>query len=306
MRLRAPVQNDLNAVFALMAARDTADIGAPDYTLEDLTEEWGLSEVDLSRDVVVAELDARGPAGEIVGYAIVRSVGTLAIVAPDHEGQGIGAQLLAWVEGRARERGEERHRQWVAASNERGCALLLGAGYEPVRSYWRFVRPLDGGEAISVSPPPAGVRLRALDPAADAATLHALHDTTFGGNPDYRSESPEAFREEHLRAHDLDPELSRIAERDGELVGYLLARRWASEGVTFIDLLGVHPAHRGAGLATALLQSTFSLGAQRGLREVQLGVASDNPRALRLYERCGMSPRFRFDTFERPVDAAAS
>ncbi len=301
MRLRAPVRDELNAVFALMAARDIADIGAPDYTLEDLAEEWDLSEVDLARDVVVAESDATSIAGGIVGYAIVRSVGTLAIVAPDHEGQGIGAQLLAWVERRARERGDERYRQWVAASNERGCALLLRAGYEPVRSYWRFVRPLAGAEPTAVPSPPAGMRLRALDPVADAATLHALHAATFGGNPDYHSESPEAFREEHLGAHDLDWELSRVAERDGTPIGYLLARHWAGEGVTFIDLLGVHPAHRGAGLATALLHSTFSLAAEKGLREVQLGVASDNPGALRLYERCGMTPRFRFDTFERPT-----
>jgi hypothetical protein len=41
--------------------------------------------------------------------------------------------------------------------------------------------------------------------------------------------------------------------------------------------------------------------ASAGLREAQLGVASDNPRALRLYERVGMSARFRVDTYQRPV-----
>lgn len=35
------------------------------------------------------------------------------------------------------------------------------------------------------------------------------------------------------------------------------------------------------------------------LSQVQLGVASDNPTALRLYKRCGMTKRFRYDTYER-------
>jgi len=39
--------------------------------------------------------------------------------------------------------------------------------------------------------------------------------------------------------------------------------------------------------------------AAAGLREAQLGVASDNPRALGLSERCGMTARFSADTYER-------
>lgn len=45
--------------------------------------------------------------------------------------------------------------------------------------------------------------------------------------------------------------------------------------------------------------------AAAGLMEAQLGVASDNPNALRLYERVGMSPRLRFYTYERPLPARA-
>lgn len=71
-----------------------------------------------------------------------------------------------------------------------------------------------------------------------------------------------------------------------------------------MDLLGVHPNHRSRRLGTALLQNAFVHFAAAGLREAQLGVASDNPQALRLYERCGMTPRFRIVTFERPAVGA--
>jgi RimJ/RimL family protein N-acetyltransferase len=43
--------------------------------------------------------------------------------------------------------------------------------------------------------------------------------------------------------------------------------------------------------------------AEAGLREVRLGVASYNPRALHVYERLGMTERFRFDSYERLTGA---
>ena len=94
MRLRAPVPDDAPAVLAVIAARDTADLGAPDCTLGDLRDEWRLSDFDLASDAVVVEAEDR----RIVGYSIVRGYGTLAVVAPEAEGQGVGALLLPWAE----------------------------------------------------------------------------------------------------------------------------------------------------------------------------------------------------------------
>lgn len=296
MRLRPAVPEDADAVLAVLHARDLADLGVTDYTLEDLNEEWCLTEVDLTRDSVVAETDT----GEIVGYGLIRSAGTIAVVTPAYEGRGIGAHLLAWAERRARERGDHRYRQWIAAGAERARGLLLGAGYEPERSYWRMFRALDG--PLNPPSPPPGITLRALDVEADAERVHGLNEASFGANPDYRPESYAEFREQHLHAHDLTPEMSCLAADGDVLVGFLIARSWTGEGVGYVDLLGVHPAYRGRGLATSMLLTAFARFAADGLREAELGVASDNPRALRLYERCGMTPRFRMDTFQRPVD----
>jgi mycothiol synthase len=297
MEFCAPVPGDAPAVLALLAARDTADIGAPDYTLADLHDEWRASDFELTADALVVETED----GSMAGYAALLRTGTEAVVAPDHEGRGIGVRLLEWAERRDRERGRKQHRQWVAAGNARGRTLLLAAGYRPERSYWRMSRSLDdvaGGDLR-----PVDVAMRQLNVTADAEAVYALNEASFAANADYRPESYAAFCQEHLQAHDLDPELSCVLEQLDPPVGFLLARRWPDERVGFVDLLAVHPDHRDRGLGSAMLRTAFARFAAAGLREAQLGVASDNPRALRLYERCGMTPRFRFDTFERSLAA---
>jgi mycothiol synthase len=293
------------AVLAVLTAREAADIGAPDYTLSGLRDEWRLSDLDLATDAVVAE----APDGEIAGYAIVRRPGTLAVVAPEHEGQGIGTKLLRWSERRAREQGRLRYRQWIAANNHRARELLVAAGYERRRSYWRMTRALGAAnssrrrDAPDAPDLPSGYHHRSVNVARDGEAVHALDDVCFAGSSDHEPGPFEAFAEEHLKAHDFDPTASLVIERGDELAGYLLARRWRGESVGFVDLLGVHPEHRGRGIGTWLLLSAFTRFAAAGLREAQLGVASDNPRALRIYERAGMHPRFRFDTYERCAQA---
>src|SRR5205823_2166026 len=158
MRFRVPVPEDAASVLALVVARDMVDLGAPDYTLEDLRDAWSRSDFDLAADAIVAETDD----GAVVGYAVIEGPGTMAIVAPEHEGRGIGARLLEWSERRDRELGRSRHRQGAASGNMRARALLLGAGYEPSaellapgtspRRLWRSERATGGSEAASVEP----------------------------------------------------------------------------------------------------------------------------------------------------------
>src|SRR5262249_33188416 len=113
MELRAPRPEDAEPVLAVHAARDVADLGAPQITLEDILQDWRSSELDLSADARVAEHE-----GTICGYAVVRRSGSLGLVAPDHEGRGIGSRLLAWAEERERERATRPHRQLVVAGND--------------------------------------------------------------------------------------------------------------------------------------------------------------------------------------------
>ena len=287
----------MTAVHEVLAARDLADLGFSDHTLDDVRDEWRASDVDLGADAQVVEADD----GRIVAYAIAGRPGAIAAVIPHYEGQGIGTRLLDWVERRQRGQGRPRHRQWIAGTNARARKLLVDAGYQPERSYWRMVRTLTG-ESGAAPAPPSGLVFRSVDASRDAAALHELDSISFATNADYVPHTLTTFLEEHLGAHDFDAELSYLAERQGRPVGFLLSRRW-EDGVGYVDLLGVHPEYRGRGLGTALLRRAFATFAAAGLREAQLGVASDNPGALRLYERVGMVQRFRYDTYERPIRA---
>jgi mycothiol synthase len=296
MRFRAPDPADAPAVLAVLTARDRADLGETEYTLEDLLDEWQGSDLDLKQGARVVEVEN----GRIAAYAVVRRPGTLAVVDPGEERRGIGSRLLEWTESRDRERGRDVHRQWVAGTNASARALLTSAGYHRARSYWRMVRSL--ADAPPDLDAPAGFALRAVDPLHDVLAIHAVDAASFSSAPDYVPESLAEFIEEHLEAHDFDPGLSRVATEDERIVGFLLAGRRPEEGVGWVDILAVEPAYQDRGLGSALLRSAFAAFAQAGLREARLGVASYNARGLHVYERVGMTARHRFDIYERPVD----
>jgi mycothiol synthase len=297
MRLRSPTVDDAPVVCALIARRDAVDFGitgAAERTVEDMLHGWQAPGFTLATDAVLAE-----HGDEPVGYGVVSDRGSFAIVVPEHEGQGVGTALLAWVEQREREVGRPVHRQWYAGSNEPARALLAAAGYAFVRSYVRMGVSLNQLDGVPVLP--AGFTLRAPDPDRDAFALHALDDTSFAAIPDYQPEPLEVFRSQHLLNPEFDPALSRVAVRDGRIAGFLIASRMANGETGHVDILAVGPEHQRRGIGRALLLDAFARFAVAGLLDAELVVASDNPRARALYEQVGMRPRFRRDAVERSM-----
>jgi mycothiol synthase len=305
MRLRAPVPADLEAVHAVLLARDIADLGAPDYKLDDLRDEWRSPEFDLGADARLAQENS----GTVVGWAETRRQGGFAVVAPAAEGRGIGTALLRWLEAREREQGRPVHRQLVAATNLTGQRLLSDAGYELAWSSQLLRRGLDqppAGPTTATAVAPPGVELRRLHPDGDAAQVHAVDAAAFTGQPGYEPASLDVFVDEELHSHDLDLGLSLVAERDGRIAGFLLARRREPEHVGFIEVLAVDPAEQGRGIGSALLATAIAAFAAAGLSAAELSVSSRNPRALGLYERNGLTERHRFEIYEKAATAGSS
>ena len=208
--LRHPTPEDADAVLAVIVARDVADLGRPDYTLEDLHADWTLPGIDPRLDAWVV------PEGErLVGYAFLDDRGAaLVSVAPDAEGRGIGTALRGAAEARAAARGEALVRQYVPVANEQARALLLEAGYWPVHHYFRMRIGL-----AAAPPPPAEVPVRRFDPERDAPPVHALVQDAFAQLEGNVPQTLDAWRAAKIAKRGWDPALWLLAEDDDGLAG---------------------------------------------------------------------------------------
>lgn len=280
MRLRPATPADAQAATDLYIAGDVEEVGEVDYTLGDLQDEWG--ELDLAKDTLIVTDDA----GTIVGAAHFRGTDLFGQVDPSRKGEGFGSAILAWAHARARERGATRIRQGVGDRGHTSRALLEANGYAKVRSYWRMARATTPGERADET------GLRAVD-GDDADNLYEIHEAAFSRNPDYEPKTRSEWIATAFNGHDVDHARSRTAPGQG----FALVRSW-DDGTLYIPLLAVHPDHQGHGLGARLLQAVF---ADAQGRTVTLNVASDNPNAVKLYERVGMRQVWRVDDYQKAL-----
>jgi ribosomal protein S18 acetylase RimI-like enzyme len=125
-------------------------------------------------------------------------------------------------------------------------------------------------------------------------------------------ESPEAFgstidRERARTPADwqkwLSPSATFLLETDGGAQGIVAGVPDATDtAVVHLMAMWVHPALRGSGAASALVQSVLDWAEARRASLVRLDVIEDNLRARRLYERHGFRPTGHITT--RPRDGA--
>src|SRR5579862_7734088 len=83
-------------------------------------------------------------------------------------------------------------------------------------------------------------------------------------------------------------ETSFAAERDGELVGFLVGFLSQSRpGEAYIHFVGVHPAERGRGLGRQLYQRFFAAARARGATLVRAVTAPVNHGSVRFHPQLG-------------------
>ena len=129
--------------------------------------------------------------------------------------------------------------------------------------------------------------------ADDAPALHAITNRAFAGDGSYEPKSEEEWTRREFNGHDVVHDLSRTAPGRG----YALVRTW-DQDTLYVPLLAVDPDHQGQGLGQRLLKAVFA--AADG-RTVTLNVASDNPNAVKLYERVGMKQAWRVDDYQKAL-----
>jgi mycothiol synthase len=294
MQLRAPTLDDARDVLDLIVARDIADLGRPDYTLEDVQNDWASPLLDLRRDAWLAVDDAGLP----LGYALLDDRGAaLVTVPPASEGRGVGTALRVAAESRAIERGEALCRQFVPAGNELARAHLLDAGYWPAYSYFRLAM-----ELADVAPAPADVVVRQFSRGIDDAPVHALIDEAFAAIPGNMAQSLESWQAAKIEKQGWDPSLWLLHEDASGVAGIVLGERW-EEGTGYVDFLAVAPRARRQGLGRAMLLHGLNALKDAGLVRAELSVQGENESAIALYESVGMRPISTTERWEKPLRA---
>lgn len=285
--LRPPEHADAESVLRVILARDVADLGVPDFTLDDLRADWATPGLDLRQDVRVADGD-----GEIRGYAILLGDDAVVVVHPEAEGEGTGTVLRRWVEARASERGTAVLRQFAYGANDGARRLLRAAGYAPAQHYFRLRADLSG------VPPPTDVPLRAFEPA-DAEAVHRLIEDAFTEIEGHTPMTLEEWRRKGIEKAGHDAALWLVAEDEG-IVGAALGERWEG-GTGYVAELAVAGRARGRGLGRALLLGLFDAFRRAGLEHAELSVHGRNRGALALYESVGMRTTWEAERWEKAL-----
>jgi ribosomal protein S18 acetylase RimI-like enzyme len=137
------------------------------------------------------------------------------------------------------------------------------------------------------------IRVRDLRPA-DLEAVTALDARITGRRREefFRVKLAQALRETGVR-------ISLAAEDDGAFAGFLLARVFygefgSTEETAVLDTLGVHPGHRGRGVAGALTDQLRTNLLGLGIRTLCTEVDWRDQDLLRFFHREGFRPASRF------------
>ena len=269
---------DARATFEVIAAQELADLGRVEVEEADLLSDWQRPSYDLAASSL-AVLDGE----RIVAYA--EHLGEErydAAVLPAYRGRGIGTALAGWVQRLARERGVAILGMPVAQGSA-GDRLLAGLGYDVRWTSW--VLRLPESATIAARPLPAGYALREATPA-DHEQVWTVTEDAFLEWAERERTSLADFAAQVWQRPGSEPwHLNVVTGPDGRVVG--VAHAWNTGTETYVAKLAVDRAHRGRGLAQALLVAAFAAGRARGATSSSLATDSRTG-ALSLYEKVGM------------------
>lgn len=289
---------DAAGLHALMSAVEAADESPARTSLamveEIFTEPWR----DMQRD----SLGGFDGDGDLRAFAIVsvrpgdaRTVRAFLQggVHPAWRGRGIGRAVLAWLEGRGRQKLAESGKElparlavFVDEHARDNRRLYAAAGFSPIRWYTEMRRDL-------AEPLPEvaleGLRVEPWRPELDEA-VRLAHNEAFADHWGSEPRTPEDWK----HGPHFVPGWSFVALDGDEVVGYTLSGRYEDDfevvGYPFgySELLGVRRAWRGRGVAVALLAAAMAAFKEDGMAYAVLGVDTANPSGAHgLYERLG-------------------
>jgi mycothiol synthase len=308
LRLRPATRDDLEAVFELIAACETAMLGEPDYDISEVRDDW--RDMSLEDDTRVAVDDA----GQVIGYALAQDRGSVrhggaVYVHPQAEGRGIGSALTRWLEERAHAKVHLAPPDarvviefGTLATHLPSTQLLANEGYAVTRHFLRMT--IDLGAAPPVTPQwPGGIRVRTHSTRSDDEAVYEAVQESFADHWGHVREPYDGWRKHTVERKEwFAPDLWFLATSGDEIAGVALCSDYPSMGQGWVNTVGVRRRWRRRGVALALMQHAFAEFRRRGRATVSLGVDAESlTNATRVYEKAGMHVKHRFATFTREL-----
>jgi mycothiol synthase len=302
---RPLLREDLAALVDLAGACLRADGGLP-----------FLFEPDILQDTYFptapgAALGAYASDGRLVACAAVHAGGgagapratIVGQVRPDLRNRGIGGYLMRWSREQARSllagAAESQPVLQVHTESLTGPAerLYLAHGFEKV--FEELVMRLDLDRPLPDRPLPGSVAITSWEPKLGEQFYQAYH-TAFRERPGFPGWSAVEWIE-RVTENDFKPEWSLLACAGGAPAGFVIGNIDLTTRPPggFVWQIGVIPAQRRRGIASALLVETLRRMQVDGIVFAQLTVHTNNPGAIQAYERLGFTTIGRRARFER-------
>lgn len=313
---RPPTFDDLPAFRDLVEQMHYEYYGSSSVTVEDLEMDWRMPNYDIersSRSVFTED-------GRMVGHIAVWDVSELpvrpwvwAYVHPEHRRRGIGTALHLWAEERCRQvfdRVPDDARVVMVSATARQVEAArdllqkMGMGY--TRSSYAML--IEMAEAPPAPAFPQGIRIVTYNDLQDVQPFASVHLESFRDHRGFVETSVERYVKHWQHIVDTDkrfsPDFWLLAMAGEEPAAVLMGREQddVDPDMGWVMVVGVLPAFRRQGLGLALLQYSFGLYWQRGIRRVGLGVdATSLTGATRLYEKAGMHVHHTEDIYEKEL-----
>jgi ribosomal protein S18 acetylase RimI-like enzyme len=306
---RRPTADDAKDIYEVISAHQTAVIGKPDTTLEDVQDELVEPGFDIAQDAWLV-FDAAQTA---VGWGWACRNGSSDKVDVDVYARPGEFETARWLWQVANERAVAIGRELghatvkvdigVFPDDQRVVGLASGDGFAPAA---RFVRMRIDHEGLRWHPDaPAGVELRH---GTDEQVRRDALDIRNEAFDDHFGNVPKTFEEwaaerEASSAHEW--RLLHVAYADGEPAAILLRTNnfVPDENCGYVLTLGTRPAFRDRGLASFLLRYSFAEDAAAGRAGTILHVDTNPQRpALGFYQRNGMHEIRSIDIWRKTLD----
>ncbi|NBE97655.1 GNAT family N-acetyltransferase [Nonomuraea sp. KC401] len=304
--LRRPRVEDAAAMYELISAYETAVIGAPDMTPEDVADELVEPGFDRDKDGWLAQ-DADG---RLLASAWACSNGDSdlvdvdVIIRPDVE--GLAEELWPAVLGRARELAAERGHGGatvhlgVHRADHAKRAMARELGFEPGTSFHRMRIDHDG--PVEPPAPPPGLTLSSGADDAVRREAHRVQQEAFAEHFGFVKLDYDLWYERRQAQTANDWNQLALARIDGWAAGVVIGSDQfvPDQDCGYVATLAVLPEFRRQGLGRFLLRHAFAADASRGRRGTILHVDSNNTTpAPGLYESAGMRPVMAIDVWHR-------